>query len=402
MSLTKKVNLQFAAVQSSFWITFFPIAGFAVVLLQSRHFTDSEIGIILALQSVSSIIAQPLISTFAGKNPQIPLKKIITAMLLIGAGFASILFFLPHIFLPAAIIFICIGMTEMSAPSLMNAVAMQLTNAGIPVNYGVARGIGSISYALAGLALGKLVDISGVSVIVPVFVIAILITSFFIMRLYVPAVSKDPADISANNASAIPQTSIWTFLRNNKTYTGFCFASIFLFASHSCINNFLPNIMNSLGGSLTDQGITRSLAACVELPIMFFYSVLSRHVSSHKLLTISAFSFFLKAFATMLVPSVGFLFAAQIFQMPAFGLYTPSAVHFSDRSVANADRIRSQAISMVAGVGIGYVIGNLGGGFILDAWGLKSMLLTSTILGFIGFAIMFVVLFEKKPKVRRE
>jgi predicted MFS family arabinose efflux permease len=131
---------------------------------------------------------------------------------------------------------------------------------------------------------------------------------------------------------------------------------------------------------------------------MFFYSVLATRINTHKLLIVSAFSFFLKALATLLVPSIGFLFAIQILQMPAFGLYAPTAVHFSDHSVSDADRIRSQAIAMVAGIGIGNVIGNLGGGFVLDIWGLERLLQMSTILAAIGFIIMFIVLLEKSPR----
>jgi PPP family 3-phenylpropionic acid transporter len=193
----------------------------------------------------------------------------------------------------------------------------------------------------------------------------------------------------------IPQTNILTFLRRNRIYTGFCISSAFLFACHTCINSFLPNIMNSLGGTITDQGIARSVAAALELPIMFIYSILARRISSHKLLIFSAFSFFLKALATMLVPNVPLLYLTQIFQISAFGLYTPSAVHFSDQSVTDADRVRAQAISMVAGAGIGNVIGNLGGGVILDTWGLRSMLAAASVLGFIGFLIMFLVLYER-------
>src|SRR5665647_552380 len=119
ISLSKKVNLQFAAIQSSYWISFVPLGGFAVVLLQSKNFTDSEIGIILAMQSIASIIAQPLISIFAGKHPHIPLKNIITAMLLFGAAITSIFYFIPHLFLPAILIFMVVGMTQTSAPAFV-------------------------------------------------------------------------------------------------------------------------------------------------------------------------------------------------------------------------------------------------------------------------------------------
>jgi len=398
MTLTKKVNLQFAAIQGSFWISFLPLGGFAVVLLQSKNFTDSEIGIILAMQSIASIIAQPLISTFAGKHPRIPLKNIVTAMLLFGAAISSVFFFLPHLFLPAVIIFMVIGMTEYSAPAFINAIAMQLTNAGVKINYGVSRGIGSLSFALAGVLLGKLVDISGTDMIIPFSVILVLITSVLVWRMYAPPL-KEVTAVDVASPAQIPQTNIWTFLRKNKIYTGFCIASAFIFACHACVNNFLPNITDALGGSITDQGIIRGISAAFELPIMFIYSILARRISSHKLLTISAFSFFLKSLATMFVPSISLLFLVQAFQMPAFGLYTPAAVHFSDHSVTDADRVRAQAISMVAGFGIGNVFGNLGGGFILDKWGLQSMLFVSTILGFIGFIIMFAALYEKPVKV---
>jgi len=416
MTLTRKVNLQFAAIQSTFWMSFLPLGGFAVVLLQSKNYTGSEIGMILAMQSISSIIAQPLISTFAGKHPHIPLKKIVSVMLYFGAAISALFFFLPHILLPAILIFVVIGMTEYSAPAFINAMAMQLTNAGIKVNYGVSRGIGSLSFALLGVILGKLVDMSSTDIIIPISVILMLITGFFITKIFappskgqqdsgIPALTEmdaaSPAEIDIALPAEIPQTSLWTFLCKNKVYTGFCIASSFIFACHACISNYLPSITDSLGGTITDQGIIRGIAAACELPIMFLYSVLARRVNSHKLLTISALSFFLKSLATMFVPNVSLLFLVQAFQMPAFGLYTPAAVHFSDHSVSDADRVRAQAIAMVAGIGIGNVFGNLGGGFILDKWGLSSMLLTATILGFIGFLVMFFVLYEKPVKSLR-
>lgn len=397
-ALSRKVNLQYTAIQSSFWFAFLPLGGFSVILLQSKNFTDSEIGIILAMQSIASILAQPVISAFAGKYPHIPLKKIVAGMLFFGAAITSIFFFLPHLFFPAVLIFIVIGMTQFSAPAFINAMAMQLSNAGINVNYGAARGIGSVSFALFGIILGKLVDISGTSIIIPSAVIFLLITCALLLKIYSPPAAAIPDVVDTASPVEMPKTSILTFLRNNKAYTGFCIASAFIFSCHTCITNFLPNITDSLGGSITDQGMVRGISAALELPIMFLYSRLAKRIGNNKLLTLSAFSFFLKSLATMLVPSMALFFAVQVFQMPAFGLYTPAAVHFSDHAVSDADRVRAQAISMVAGIGIGNAFGNLGAGLIIDKWGLHNMLLVSTVLGFIGFLIMFFALRRKPTK----
>ena len=73
-------------------------------------------------------------------------------------------------------------------------------------------------------------------------------------------------------------------------------------------------------------------------------------------------------------------------------------MHFADNTVDDSDRIRAQAIAMVVGVGIGNVVGNLGGGILLDTLGLQKMLLVSTLFACLGFILMAVVLHEKSSR----
>ncbi len=391
-ALGRKVNFQYTAVQSAYWMSFLPIGSFAVVLLQSKNFTDSEIGILLAIQSIASIAAQPAIAAFAGKNARIPLKRIVAALLIISAAVFSFMYFLPHLFIPALLIFTVMGATTSSVPAFVNAIAMQLNNAGIPVNYGIARGMGSMSFAVVGVILGKLIDMSGVDIVIPFYAAASLVTVAFLLTMHTPPV-PEPSD---NAKSRAPKTGLFKFLMENKAYAGFCIASGLLFSSHAFINTFLPNITQNLGGSVTDMGITRSIAAACELPVMFIYSFLTQKFGSRRLLVVSGFSFFAKTMLTLLAPGIGFLFLLQILQMPAFGLYTPAAVQFSDQSVNDENRVRAQAISAVSGFGIGNVIGNLCGGFLLDLFGLVPMLICASIIAFLGFAVMLLSMRERK------
>ena len=390
-AIGKKVNFQYTAVQSAYWMSFLPIGSFAVVLLQSKNFTDSEIGILLAIQSFASIVAQPSIAAFAGKHVRIPLKKIVAALLVISAVIFSFMYFLPHLFVPALLIFAVMGATTSSVPAFVNAIAMQLTNAGIPVNYGIARGMGSMSFAVAGIVLGKMIDISGVDILIPFYAAACFVTVALLLTMHTPPVPEPSRD----SDSTAPKTGLVKFLMENKAYAGFCIASGLLFSSHAFINTFLPNITQNLGGSVTDMGITRSIAAACELPVMFIYSFLTQKFGSRRLLVVSGFSFFAKTLLTLLAPGIGFLFLLQVLQMPAFGLYTPAAVQFSDQSVSDEYRVRAQAISAVSGFGIGNVIGNLCGGFLLDLFGLVPMLICASAIAFVGFAVMLVSLRRK-------
>ena len=391
MTDDRRINIQFSALQASYWMSYVPIGGFAVVLLQSKHFTASEIGILLAIQSLSSILAQPIISDFAERHRKIPLKRIISLMMFVAACVFSVFYFIPHLFVPAILIFIVMGMTHASAPSLMNALAMQFANSGLGLNYGVTRGIGSMAFAVMGILLGRLVDMTNESVIVPFYVVMVLITVVSLFLLRNPAIPPEILDAEEAQKERGSLRSVF----QRKSFVGFLFASGLLLTSHTCINSFLPNIMNHLGGTITDQGIVRGIAAALELPVMFLYVFLSRKFTDKQMLIVAAFSYFLKTFLTLLVPSVALLFAVQILQMPAFGLYTPAAVSFANSSVSDKDRIRAQAVAMVAGFGVGNVLGNLGGGFLLDAFGLQAMLLIATITGFAGFLLMFFFLHTK-------
>ena len=67
----KKINAKFSMIQCSFMMSFSAIVGFSVVLLQSRNFKSSEIGIILAVECVASVISQTFLGSFADKHKKI-------------------------------------------------------------------------------------------------------------------------------------------------------------------------------------------------------------------------------------------------------------------------------------------------------------------------------------------
>ncbi len=392
-SLNRKVNTQLTFIQSSFWMTYLPFSGFSVVLLRSKSFSDGEIGLLLFFQALASIIIQPLLSGFLSRNPTYSLKKVIALMMVCGGLFSGLLFFIPHLFVPALVVFVVQGATINAAPAFINALCMQLQSRGIQVNYGLARGMGSLFYALLGVGLGKLVDMVGAMSVLWVFIPLTALTALLLLKLYIPeeAISSVPTE-------RVKSGNIWRFLVDNRRFGLFCLASSGLFISHACINSYLPAIMDYLGGNVTDQGITRAIAAAVELPIMFIFIFVARRFSSPGLLALSGFSFLLKAVATFLAPSVTWLFLVQLLQMPAFGLYTPSAVLYSDQAVHPREQVRAQALAMMFGMGIGYAGGNLLGGWLLDWFGLTGLFAAAILFAFLGFVLMLLGWLLPKPK----
>lgn len=386
---TRKINIQFAAVQATYWICFFCLSGFMVVLLRKKAFSSSEIGILLAVQAISSIFAQPIISSFAENHRRIPLKYIVDAQVIVAMIMVFVLNIIGHSMIAATLIFIVLGASIYSSLSLINAIAMQIANSGIAINYGTARGVGSLMFAVTGVILGRLVVIFGVEIIIPAFILCAALSMLIVTMMYAPPVEQEDQHEHAMKGGLFELIS---FFSRYRTFAGFCLASTFLFANHVFLNTYIPDVVDRLGGNEYDQGLVRSIAAFVELPIMALSALLVTRIKAKYLLILSALFFAIKGLMTFFSGNLTMLFAVQLLQIPAYGLYLPLSVMFADRAVGNRDRVRAQAYVNVAGMGVGMVVGNLIGGVILDYFSVSVLLFSSFISGMIGFAIMLAVL----------
>ena len=110
---------------------------------------------------MASVISQTFLGSFADKHKKIPLKRILLVIMILSFIINMILMVIPSEFFITMFIFIMIGMTEYSATGLINSLAIQFVNIGIPVNFGLARGLGSLAYAAGGFIIGKVVTQSG-------------------------------------------------------------------------------------------------------------------------------------------------------------------------------------------------------------------------------------------------
>ena len=391
----RRANLQFIGLQCAFWLSFFCQNGYAYVFLTEKGFTNTEASAFLTLQAVASIIAQPFFSSFAEKHRRIPLKRIVALQVLISIGAMIGLSFLQTSAIFAAIIFFLFGASFHASFSLVNAIGMQFGNAGYRVNYGVARGFGSFSFAVAGIVVGQLVRSLGVRVIIPAFILcaAGMIVCALLMTSPPPLPDEIPKAVSVRKAYF---SGAIEFIRTHRAFSGFGLATCFLMASHACLNTFIPEIVGSVGGDTADQGITRSIAAFVELPIMVAGTYLISRFKIQRILILSSVFFIVKSVATIFAGSLGLLFAVQILQIPAYGLFFPVSVIFANMSTREGERVRAQAILNVLGMGVGYLLGNMVGGPLLDRFPTVSVLLAATGFAVLGSVVMILTLSGKK------
>jgi PPP family 3-phenylpropionic acid transporter len=406
-SLAKKLTIKYAFLQSTYWICQCAIYSFAAVFLQSKNFNNMQIGIVLALAAILSIVLQPVVAAFADKTKKVPLRNIVAMLMAVVYLLAVLLYLLPDSFLLTAVIYVIIGAISFTLNPLFNSLALEYLNLGVPMNYGLARGMGSIAFAVMSYLLGNLVNQFGAGITLIMFLstycFAILSALFFKVKLPENMVSTnlDPgSSISVTGGKEpVPEaapTGILTFFIKYKKFSFFLIGVAMIFYSHSLINTYLINIMKQVGGGSTDMGISLSIAATLELPAMAGFIYIVKKVSSNKLVMIAAFFFLIKAFITWLAPNVLMVHVSQACQMLSYAIFTPASVYYVNSIVEDHDKVKGQAMLGVATLGIAGSIANITGGKILDTFGVSDMLLLGTIVTALGFVI--VMFSTEKPK----
>lgn len=374
----RRLDLHYIAMQIGFWAMFAGICGYQAALLAARGFTNSQAGVVIAVRCLAGIVCQPVLGGFADRHPGIPLKRIVTLSLALS-WLTGLLLFLPGLGMAGTLaVFAVLGGFEISAYPLMDAMAIQFINAGVPVRYSLGRGIGSLSYAVVCALLGLQAGRFGVESTLATH--AVLVLAELVLVASFPAYRAP----RLQTGQAPPPRSVPALLRERPRFTLMLCAVLLGITAVLPMSNFLVNIVVSRGGDETMLGAALFLMAAFELPTAFFFHRLLRRFGSARLLLVSMIFCLVKTAALLCARTLTGVLLAQPLQMLGYGLFTPASVYFVNESVPEADRVRGQTIMMVASNGLGGVLGSFLAGGALDAGGADFMLLLCLGLGCAG------------------
>lgn len=398
-NLAKKLTVKYAFLQSTYWICQCAINSFAAVFLQSRNFNNMQIGIVLALAAILSIVLQPLVAAFADKTQKVSLRHIVIVLMVIVFFLVFILYIIPDSFWPVAVLYVLTNALSFTLNPLYNSLALEYLNLGVPMNYGLARGMGSIAFAITSYLLGYLVNHFGAGILLAIFLVCycFAIGAALLFKVKLPE-SMLSADLNPGSLNSLTQDSgktqeeapagILIFFIKYKKFTLFLAGVAMIFYSHSLINTYLINIMENAGGNSTDMGISLSIAATLELPAMAGFIYIIKKFKCNKLVIMSAFFFLIKVIITWLAPNVWMVHVSQAFQMLSYAIFIPASVYYVNSIVDDRDKVKGQAMLGVATIGVAGSIANITGGKILDSVGVSDMLMLGTIVTAVGFIIV--------------
>ena len=387
----RRLDWHYIAMQMGFWAMFAAIVAYQTALLLERGFTNGEAGLMTSVRCLAGIVFQPLLGGFADRHPRVPLKGIVGVSLALSLAAGVWYWAEPAMGLAqTALVWVVIGGLGVSSYPLMDAMAVQFINDGMPIRYSLGRGLGSLAYAVVCVLLGLQVGQWGVETTLVTF---LLLTAAEIALVFTYP-TWHPHAPAAQAEQARPQSAL-SLLRSNPRFTLMLAGVLFGLTAVLPLSNFLVNVILSRGGQAADLGLAMFLMGGFELSAAFLFPRLLRRLGSGRILVLSVFFGTLKGVALLLTWNLAGVLLCQPLQMLGYGLFTPASVYFVNESVPPADRVRGQTIMMVASNGLGGMLGGMLAGFTLDLGGANWMLAGCVACGCVGTVLCLLALPRK-------
>ena len=366
-------TLRYTLINSTYFIAFCTIHACAAVYLLANGFSNTEVGVLLAIANIVSAVFQPFIAGIIDRKGALTNRRFILISVTVILAGSVILLLAKDIKAVVFFVFALIYMIQFAYQPVMTALCFEYQKAGSKINYGLARGLGSASFAVTAAFIGGIIEKKGVDILLFVNIV-VMALSFIIVFTFFKSGSEEDFRESQKEAS---HSNLFSFAKTYPAFSLFLVGTICFFFAHNMINDFMIQIIRNLGGGEKELGYSNFLQAIMELPVMALIGFILKKVSSKSLLIMSGFAFLIKISILIFATNMVMMYVSQSFQLFAYAVFIPASAYYVSTTMEESDQVKGQAY-VTSAITVGGVFSNLISGVILDHLGIGAMLISGT------------------------
>lgn len=386
----KKLQTKYNLLHILFWLISCSLNGFVAIYLKNKGLDNTLIGIVTGSSCILITFISPLVSKFVESNEKITIPKMMDILMLVS----SVLFLLiSFVDVPAfllVLIYIANLTLFLTAVPLLSTIAMNYNARGKEINFGLSRGMGSVSYAASAVLLSNMIDILNPNWLSAVYSISAVL--FLVLIHSLPDYVEEKGHQESSG-------SVLTVIRKYKTLTLVLLGWAFAFAASTSLSTYLINVVDNLGGNTKIYGFAIFVMAASEMPAMAVTRKLMRRFDAMSLILVAGICYIFRNIMVALAPNLVFLFAGMLFQSVTYGLLTSVLTYYVADICEKQDQVMGQTLIGMMTTGLGSMLGNVLGGVLQDMFGLQAMLMFVTVSTIIGIVIMVSV---SSAEIRRK
>ena len=392
MGLTH-LNARYALVNIGFLMLVAGSLGFAYNYLSQSGFEAGTIGTVMSIISLGGVFVGPAAGDIVDRSERITQKLFISGSMVLCAALAALLLAIPAgspLILPVVVIAFAASTVGMP---LLNGMAFIYERAGGVINYGLCRGLGSASYAIAANIVGQLWGTFGRDTL-PLWVIFGALFTLVAVNLMPDAPDESQAAGQGEGRDVVTEKpiSVLRFFSTYPTSTLVVLSLVLLYFCHYIFQTYCGAVLGEFVPAErveSVQGMSFFVQAMVELPTMFGFSLIMRRLSVNRILTLSAIVYSIKHVILAMATSVPMFYGSMVLQMFSYATLTPAVVYLANDLVAEEDRNKGQAVFATAS-SVGGLLASFVGGWLFQLLSVRAGLLVGVSASVVGTALMVI------------
>lgn len=356
---------------------------FALYLYQ-KDFTGSQIGLMLGSMPVAVMLLQPIWSTLSDvlntRRNLLVISSLAMGVSILGLGASTR-------YLPTVIWVILYAAFRAPIQPISTAIVLDyLEEEQRPQDFGFTRLWGSLAFAISSMLLGSLF----LDNILDYF-------SWILFGLYL---------LSAGISLLMPEREAkfnlriidgLQFLPKNPEFLLYLLGSAFIGGTISIALSYQTIFLQALESPPWLLGLTVSLPALLEVPLMFLVPVLSKRLSWSLMILIGAVALPIRWALYLFIENPAWILPTQILHSIAVVSFMVVGVSFIDKRIHQKWRATSQGLYSTAMGGVGSGVGLYLAGNVLDQFDVRAIWALNFILGLLGF--IFIIFALRKYQV---
>ena len=351
------------------------LISFLPLYLQFRGLNGTQIGWVLAVESLASILAQPFWGYLSDKHKTV---KRILFICIIGLLIGSTIFFqmdtLPTILIMGAIFYFFATPVGALTDSLAQRRSMELN-----VSFGSIRMWGSVGFAISSLIVGEILTSFGIeymSFAYLAFGLLALMTLFPLKDVVVDSTPVKIKDLAR--------------IVTNKPFLIFLSVIVFITITHRMNDYYMALYITELGGTESLVGMAWFAGVIAEAAVFALAGYWFRKYHSMVFIIFAAILYTIRWFLYVAVDDPMLIVALQFMHGLTFGVFYTAAFDYVTRLIPTFLQSTGHLVFFSVYFGFSGIIGSLAGGSIIENFGGESMYIFMGTLAAIGTILVTV------------
>ncbi|MDD4835196.1 MAG: MFS transporter [Lutispora sp.] len=374
----KKINRNLSSLFFAVYWVFACYTPFLLLYLQDRGLSYIQIGSIFALNSAINVIFQPLWGYLTDKY--ISIKKALYISTIISA--ITIFLFIPvNKYFGVVFATICFVIFQSGILPLMDSLCYKVSHKYNNIKYGKIRLMGSAGYAFSSFLLGIIISRTSINIAFCLYSIFTLLIIILLSKVNISDEIHEKKKSKVQPLKILKNTNILLFL----------LSVTIISISYGANSSYVGVLLQEVGGNVQNLGLLWFVVAIAEIPVFFLINRLITKIGALNTYLLSLALFAIRFFLCTLWKNTSIIIIIQFLQGFTFPLLMAGGLDYLC-SLVPAEA-RSFSISLMSALifGLGSLIGNIGGGIIIDSFSVFSLYQMMSVISLISLSVALVL-----------